>query len=237
MTLISLNPNPQSAVLLYLLQDEATAYHFNTQTEPADHLRFVRDVAAKCHQTLNEDADGRDIFRVFRDEQAFFLRGTDEPLCSRRLKLDRLLALAQEHAPCTVAFPLTSQEYRQAQRLHALFSTLRGVRVMFPLIEHHYTPDDCRKIVVEQWGMTPPAMTAWLGEAVCLPCVRGRLAYYGTLWQRSPEAVLRLAEVEHELGQTLFDEGSLEDLFPGGLYAANTRAAHESLLWTPCLCK
>lgn len=237
-TLISLTPSPQTAVALSLLRD-ATAYYFSAQTEPDDHARFVRDVAAKCQTPLIEDPDGRDIFTVFRDEGRFFL-GNDDPICSRRLKLDRLMEHARMLAPCTVAFANTSATYQQAQRLYALFSIIPGVTVTFPLIEHRYSADDCRKIVVEQWGMTLPAMTTWLGDAVCLPCIRGTLAYYGELWQRSPDALSKLMEVEAFLGQSILDDGTLEELFPRCLHAANVRREAFStvpLLWLPCACK
>lgn len=236
-TLISLAANPQSAMTLSFVQDDALAFHFSTQTEPADHARFIHDFAAKCHVTVFDDPDGRDIFGVFRDEQAFFVKHSDEPICSRRLKLDRLLAQAQRHAPCVVVFPFTSQEYRQAQRVHALFSPLSGVTVRFPLIERRVTEEECRRRVVAEWGLALPVMTAWLGEAVCYPCVRGTLAYYGELWQRSPDVASRLAALEREIGQTILEGGSLEEMFPNSLYAAKTRAASEPLLWTPCLCK
>ena len=236
-TLISLAANPQSAMTLSFVQDDALAFHFATNTEPADHARFIRDYAAKCHVAVIDDPDGRDIFSVFREERAFFVKQTDEPICSRRLKFDRLFAQAQKHAPCAVVFPFTAQDYRLAQRMVALFAPISGVTVRFPLIERRITAEDCRRRVAEEWGIPLPAMTAWLGEAVCYPCVRGTLAYYGELWQRSPDVVTRLAALECEIGQTILDEGSLEEMFPRGLYAANTRPASKRLLWTPCLCK
>ena len=119
----------------------------------------------------------------------------------------------------------------------ALFAPISGVTVRFPLIERRITAEDCRRRVAEEWGIPLPAMTAWLGEAVCYPCVRGTLAYYGELWQRNPDVVARLAALEREIGQTILKDGTLEGWFPYGLYAANTRAASEPLLWTPCLCK
>ena len=95
------------------------------------------------------------------------------------MKVDRLFAQAQRHAPCVVVFPFTAQDYRLAQRMVAVFSPLSGVTVRFPLIERRVTGEDCRRHVVEAWGIPLPAMTAWLGEAVCFPCIRGTLAYYG----------------------------------------------------------
>lgn len=236
-TLISLAANPQSAMTLSFAQDDALAFHFATNTEPADHARFIRDYAAKCRVTVFDDPDGRDIFGVFRDERAFFVPHSDEPICSRRLKVDRLFAQAQRHAPCAVVFSFTAQDYRLAQRMVALFAPISGVTVRFPLIERRITAEDCRRRVAEAWGIPLPAMTAWLGEAVCYPCVRGTLAYYGELWLRNPDVVTRLAALEREIGQTILKDGTLEEWFPNGLYAANTRAASEPLLWTPCLCK
>lgn len=237
MILTTMNPNPQSAVLLSLLPDDSRVYHFSTNAEPADHLRFVRDVAAYTGHAIIEENDGRDIFAVFCDEQAFFTHGTDEPLCSIRLKRDRFLARVREAAPCTVALPFTSQEYRLAQRMTAIVSMIPGVMVRFPLIEQHLSPTECAHLVFGMWGIAKPAMWQWVGEAVCLPCVRGTAAYFGELWQRNPDALRPLMQAERLTGATVLDEGTLEETRQACLQAAIHRKPTEPLLWTPCLCK
>lgn len=235
-TILSLSPTPQAAVTLSQLGGDVTAYWHGTSATPPDQYRFACDAAAYCGTELLDDRDPRSLTELFIQAGRFF--GKDgTPVCSYELKQARLYALAQRRAPCRVAFPFTSQQYRLAQRMTAVFSLIRGVTVTFPLIEAHLSPEECARIVFGLWGLAKPAMWHWLGETACLPCVRGTAAYVGELWQRNPDALLPLMQAERLTGATVLEDGALEDTLAACLHAANHRKSTEPLLWTPCLCK
>ena len=238
-TLVFLTPSPATAALLPFAPDDALLITYDTCSAPADHLRYVRDVAARAGRTLSEYCDGRTIWDVFADEQRFVHEQTGEPVCAAALKTQPILRLAAASAPCEVWLPYTSADAPVAQKLYARLRMLQGVTARFPLIEQRISATDARERALRMTGVALPAMYAWAGAATCSPCIRGTLAYWGMILERDHELVNRMIEMEEAIDKMLFDR-PLRDLLPEMMHARwqyDHASVKPALFTLPCACR
>ncbi len=213
-------------------------YH-DTRTEPPDNDRFRAEVAAHIGLPITEDSDGRNIWQVFQDE-GMLGNGRNTP-CSRILKQERSLAYLRTHMPAVLYLGFTADEWRRAQRSWARYAK-RGIEVRFPLVERKITKDQCWTQVAKCWKIALPAMYEWADHANCIPCIKGKLAYWGLVAMHHPEAWERAASTEEAFGHTIFTEaGTLRQERDHCLELAKKRLAvkreeRESLMEMPCEC-
>jgi hypothetical protein len=191
--------HPHSTVLLF----------HDTKTEPVDNDRFRAEVAAFVGLPITEYSDGRDIWGVFADE-GFLGNGRNTP-CSRTLKQELSMEWLLDHAPAILYIGFTVEEWPRAQRTSARYWA-EGVETRFPLIEQNIGKEECLHRVKNCWGLTLPKLYEWADHANCIPCVKGKKAYWGLLHKFEREAWERAARAEEDFGHTIFTEaGSLRE--------------------------
>jgi hypothetical protein len=223
--------HPTNTVLLF----------HDTKTEPDDNDRFRCEVSDYIGCPVTEDSDGRDIWGVF-DDCGYLGNGRNTP-CSRILKQERSLAWLQCHPGAALYIGFTSEESGRAQRTWARYQK-HDIDVGFPLIEAGLSKRDCWRRVTECWEIKPPQMYEWADHANCVPCVKGKKAYWGLIHTYDRAAWERAADAEDHFGHTIFTEaGSLRDELNNCLRLAGDymkkRGAAESqgeLFDAPCEC-
>lgn len=193
-------------------RENTTLLFHDTKTEPEDNDRFRAEVADHIGISITEDSDGRDIWQVFEDNG--MLGNGHNTMCSRILKQKRSLKylltnhtpdLFRETEPATLYIGFTPDEWQRAQRVTARYAE-HGIEVRFPLIEQRISKDECSQRVEKCWGIRKPEMYSWAEHANCVPCVKGKGAYWGLVYENVPEAWERAAKAEEKFQQTIFTE-------------------------------
>lgn len=234
-----------SAVMAKMVADEyqdATVllYH-STNTEPEDNDRFRNEVADYIGIPITEDSDGRDIWQVFNDEK-FLGSGRNTP-CSRILKQERSLRYLKKNRPAILYIGFTLEEHRRAQRTFARYSKY-NIEVKFPLISKRITKEECMHRVKNCWGIKPPSIYSWAEHANCIPCVKGKKAYWGLIYIYERTAWEKASKTEKNFRQKIFTEaGTLEEELDNCLRLARTYLAKReskrgqmNLFEYPCEC-
>jgi len=234
-----------SAVMAKIVADKfpdttILLYH-STNTEPADNDRFRSEVASYIGLPITEDSDGRDIWQVFDDER-FLGSGRNTP-CSRILKQERSLRYLKANQPAVIYIGFTLDEYRRAQRVFARYAKY-DLEAKFPLIDQKITKEECMYRVINCWGITPPAIYSWAEHANCIPCVKGKKAYWGLIYMFERAAWNKANQAEKDFKRRIFTEGDgLEDelencLRLAKLYLANkkNKESQMNLFEYPCEC-
>ena len=213
----------------------------DTKTEDEDTYRFLHEVASYLCKCIETDSDGRDIWSVFRDEG--YLGNGRNTMCSRILKQERSLnylkKLRDSGEDPILYVGFTPDEWQRAQRVTARYA-LEGFEVRFPLIDEKIDKKVCHKEITECWGIKLPRMYDHYNHANCMPCVKGKKAYWGLVYMFNRKAWKRAVQAEIEHGQTIFTEaGSLPEELNNCLRLADkhlTKRSQESLFDTPCEC-
>ena len=182
-------------------------YH-STKTEPADNDRFRKEVAAHIGLPITEDSDGRDIWGVFDD--VGFWTGKFSP-CTGYLKGNRSLAFCKQNLPCTLYFGYTMEEYDRAQRTLARYES-HGILTGFPLLQKGIRKQECLDRVTNCWGLRLPEMYATFEHANCIPCVKGKKAYWGLIAMKYPEQFEKAVSYEEKYSHTVLPDGYLTEL-------------------------
>ena len=189
--------------------DNTTLLFHDTKTEPIDNARFRQEVSNFIGLPVTEDSDGRDIWGVFKDEK-YLGNGRNTP-CSRILKQERSLKYLKANSPAIIYIGFTMEEWRRSQRTFARYNK-HGIEARFPLMEAKLTKEECMHRVKNCWGIEPPALYKWAEHANCIPCVKGKKAYWGLIYMFEREAWDIASMSEKEFNQTIFTEaGSLEE--------------------------
>ena len=233
-----------SAVCAKIVLDtygSATLLFHDTKTEPPDNDVFRVAVAEFLGLPITEDSDGRDIWQVFSDEG--YLGNGRNTMCSRVLKQERSLAYLKAHQPATLYLGFSMEEWRRAQRTYARYHK-HGIKVAFPLIEHKLGKAEILHRVENCWGVQLPRRYDFLDHANCIPCVKGKKAYWGLMYLYERDAWNRAVQAEEEFGSTIFTEaGSLTEeldnclrLAKGYLAKRDAANAQEELFDFPCEC-
>ena len=192
-------------------KDTVFLYH-STKTEPADNDRFRKEVSEYIGLPVTEDSDGRDIWEIFED--AGYLGNGRNTMCSRILKQERSLAYCMDNLPCTLYIGFTPDEGDRAQRTAARYAhkSKKKIEVQFPLIEEKISKEECFFKVTNCWNIREPQMYDWASHANCVPCIKGKLTYWGLIYMFEREAWEKASSYEEKLEHTIFTEnGSLKE--------------------------
>jgi hypothetical protein len=190
-------------------KDSTTLLFHDTKTEPEDNKRFREQVSEYIGLPITEDSDGRDIWHVFSDEK-YLGNGRNTP-CSRILKQERSVKYLKSHFPAIIYIGFTMEEWRRSQRTFARYDKL-GIEARFPLMKAKLTKEECMHRVVNCWNLEPPKIYSWAEHANCIPCIKGKKAYWGLIYMFERKAWDRANMAEKDFGQTIFTEaGSLEE--------------------------
>lgn len=230
-----------TASLVLREHPDAILLFHDTKTEPVDNDRFRFEVSNYLGTPITEDSDGRDIWQVF-DDEGFLGSGLKTP-CSRILKQERSLNYLLGHMPATLYIGFTGNEWRRAQRIIARYAKYE-IEVKFPLIEEKLGKVECFHQVKNCWGIQPPQMYEWAEHANCIPCVKGKKAYWGLIYMFERVAWEKASMYEEKFGHTIFTEaGSLREELANCLRLAQKYLQRRegerrqgSLFTLPCEC-
>ncbi len=195
-------------------KDTVLLYHA-TNTEPPDNDRFRYEVANYIGLPITEDSDGRDIWQLFEDVK--YLGNNRRDPCSRIMKRERSMKYAKNNQPCILYYGYTygltpkKHEGDRAQRIFARY-LVEGINTAFPLLEQKITKEECEHRVVNCWDIAKPQMYEWADHANCVPCIKGKKAYWGLINMFCRTAWVRAVEAERVHGHTIFTQaGSLQE--------------------------
>jgi len=183
--------------------DVVFLYH-DTKTEPVDNDRFRSEVSKFVGIPITEVSDGRDIWQIFKDNK--YLGNARNTMCSRILKRELSMEYCRNNKPCIIYFGFTPEEYRRAQNVVSRYAQ-EGIEARFPLIEQKISKDECRHRVENCWGIKPPVMYKHFNHANCMPCIKGKLAYWGLVYKYERKAWDRAVQAEKEHGHTILTDG------------------------------
>ena len=221
--------------------DSTVLLFHDTKTEPSDNERFRSSVAEFIGLPITEDSDGRNIWELFRDEG--HLGNGRNACCSRVLKQQRSMAYMKKHTGAILYIGFTVDESHRCQRTFARYNSC-GVEVRFPLVELKICKDEVLHRVERCWGLIKPKRYDFLDHANCIPCIKGKKAYWGLMHMFERDAWETASAAEDEFGCTIFtDYGSLRDELDGCLLLAKRylrkreyNNAQGSLFEYPCEC-
>lgn len=237
-----------SQIVKESINDIPVLLFHDTKTEDEDTYRFAEEVAHYLGLWITHDSDGRDIWEVFKDEG--YLGNGRNTMCSRILKqersMDYLKKLRDAGEDPILYVGFTSDEWQRAQRVTARYIA-EGFEVRFPLIDNRITKDQCHREITECWGIELPRMYEHYAHANCMPCIKGKKAYWGLVYMFNNKAWERAVQAESEHNQTIFTEaGSLTEELDNCLRLAKKYIAkrelqalidsQEGLFDTPCEC-
>jgi hypothetical protein len=184
------NKYPNTTILLF----------HDTKTEPDDNYRFRREFAEYLKLPITDDSDGRDIWQLFKDEN--YLGNARNTMCSRIFKQERSKAFCLKNKPCKIYFGFTPNEWRRAQNAYSRYQQI-GIKAKFPLIENKITKADCKRIL----KIRRPAMYCHFDHANCMPCIKGKLKYWGLVYRYERDAWDRAVQAEKEHNHTILTDG------------------------------
>jgi 3'-phosphoadenosine 5'-phosphosulfate sulfotransferase (PAPS reductase)/FAD synthetase len=213
----------------------------DTKTEPKDNDRFRKDISNYINIPITNDSDGRNIWQVFKD--CGYLGNGRNTMCSRILKQERSLKFLKANPESILYIGFTIDEWRRAQRTFARYQK-HGIKVCFPLIDEKITKDECTHKIKDCWGIKLPKMYKWAQHANCIPCVKGKKAYWGLIYMFERKAWDRAVQAEKEHNATIFTEaGGLEEELHNCLRLAEkylrkktAESDQLSLIEYPCEC-
>lgn len=225
-----------SAVVAQMIakkHDNPILLFHDTKTEPEDNYRFRKEVSTLLDLPITERSDGRDIWQLFKDES--YLGNARNTMCSRILKREQSIKFCKENLPCIIYFGFTPDEYMRAQHTKMIYLR-EGIETGFSLIDARISKARCREIV-KSWGIRPPAMYCHFNHANCMPCIKGKLKYWGLVYLYEREAWNRARQTEIDHGHTILTDGrTLEDALPDCLRLAGDNKNQEALFDMPCDC-
>jgi len=195
-----------SAVVAKIVSDKVgvTLLFHDTKSEPEDNNRFRFEVSQYLGIPITEISEGRNIWQLFKDSG--YLGNARNTMCSRILKQELSMKYCKEHKPCVIYFGFTVDEYRRAQNVLSRYAQ-KGIEAKFPLIEQQISKEECRHRIENCWGIRPPAMYEHFNHANCMPCIKGKLGYWGLVYKYEHEAWDRAVQAEREHGHTILTDG------------------------------
>lgn len=220
---------------------EAILLFHDTKSEDKDNHRFRKQAAERIGLPITEFSDGRDIWKIFDD--CGFLGNGRNTMCSRILKQEMSIKYLKENQPAILYIGFTIEEWRRAQRTAARYAQ-KGIEVKFPLIENKIGKEECTHRVLNCWGLKLPRVYDFLDHANCIPCIKGKKAYWGLIYMFRQDKWQKASNAEKKFKHTIFTEaGSLEEELDNCLKLAKKylkkRKANEdqqSLIEFPCEC-
>ena len=232
-----------SAVVAKIVSEKVgvTLLYHDTKTEPADNDRFRFEMSQYLKIPITEVSDGRDIWQVFKDNK--YLGNARNTMCSRILKQELSMKYCKAHKPCVIYFGFTIDEYRRAQNVLSRYAQ-ENIEARFPLIEQRISKEECRHRVENCWHIKPPLMYEHFNHANCMPCIKGKLAYWGLVYQYEREAWSRAVQAEREHKHTILTDGrTLEEVKDECIKLAKrhekkkeAQKLQDSLFELPCDC-
>ena len=192
---------------------------------------FREQVAGLLGLPITEQHSGHGLWSLIDDQHC--LPSTFIPFCTRVLKqeqTDQFVKALGDDFILYVGFDYG--EWRRVQKQSARFK-VKGYKSKYPLWD--YQIDACQaRSFVESWGIPLPDPYKHINHNNCLPCFKGGLGHFWSIWKFYPEYFAKAVNAEERIGHTVFKHASLTEL--SELWATGVRPKSAREDGIPCLC-
>ncbi len=218
-------------MVAYQHPSDTVLLHTPTHAEHPDADRFRKDVADFLRLPVTVCEDGRDLWQLITDEHC--LPSHFIPFCTRVLKLEQLdKYLKTVSEDFTLYIGYGSDEWRRVQKQWSRF-LIKGYKSEYPLFNIGWSGCDARGILTKV-GFRLPEPYEHINHNNCLPCFKGGLGHFWSVWKFYPQYFNRAVQAEDEIGHTVFKQASLKELSADWARGNRPRTVADDGI--PCLC-
>lgn len=197
-------------------------HDIHARAEDADVKRFKRDVAAHLGLPITYANHARwdewDQFDVVREAGAF--KGANgHVLCTHYLKTEPFRAWLDtnaDRAVTTIYYGFDADETDRIRRRASILGA-DGWRTDYPLVLWPRTIRSTREV-----GIEPPLTYSTFKHANCVGCLKAGRQHWFVVYVTRPDVWARAKEAEADIGYTIINGVSLEELEP--IFAEMVRA-------------
>lgn len=182
----------------------------DTKAEHKDSYRFRSQVSEFLGIPITEYSDGRDLWEVIKDNNC--LPSQFIPFCTRILKqepAEKFLKNFNEEYILYNGFGV--EEFRRVQKVKARAELLNRT-VKSPLFELKIKSEEVKRIIKDEWKICLPEAYKYLQHNNCIPCFKAGKSHFKAVWKYFPKEFNKAKEMEKLIGNTVFQEYSLEEL-------------------------
>ena len=214
--IIQFSGGAASAYVAYLVvkehgKENTILLFHDTKAEHKDSYRFRSQVSEFLGIPITECSDGRDLWEVIKDNNC--LPSQFIPFCTRILKqepAEKFLKLL-----CNDKYILYNgfgvEEFRRVQKVKARAELLNRV-VKSPLFDLKIKNEEVKRIIKDEWKICLPDAYKYLQHNNCIPCFKAGKSHFKAVWKYFPEEFNKAKEIEKHIGNTVFQEYSLQEL-------------------------
>ena len=193
-----------SAFATYLARDKYPGTNFEAvycriKEEHVANFRFLRDFSNRCTlpvKIIGDEKNGFSIYEVFRKRK--FIKGPAGAPCTMVLK--KQVRKNYEKPNDIQVFGYTVEE---GNRVDRFIDSNNSVNADFILFENGYTKKDCLEFVKDLGIEIPVMYQLGYNNNNCVGCVKGGMGYWNKIRVDFPNAFLRMAELEREIGHSI----------------------------------
>lgn len=187
-------------------------HDIHERVEDPDIKRFKREVAAYLGLDITYVNHPRveewDQFDVVRHARAFKV-GDGSELCTSRLKTEPFKQWLKTYVPpgeAVIVYGFDANERDRIQRRAGILGAM-GYETAFPLAHWPRTIFSTKEI-----GIEPPLTYAQFKHANCIGCLKAGKQHWYVVWCTRPDIWQRAKDAEEDIGYTIHDGVSLEEL-------------------------
>jgi hypothetical protein len=205
--------------------------HNPTLAEHPDADLFRKEVSDYIRVPITDSGCGRGLFQLINEQHC--LPSTFIPFCTRIMKhepMDKFLQKLNDDFILYVGYDI--KESHRVNKQLARFES-KGYKSRYPLHEKGLTNCDAKEIVSNHC-FTIPSTYNHLNHNNCLPCFKGGLGHFWSVWKFYPDYFQKAVDAEKMTGHTVFKTKSLIDLSIEWESGKRPRTATENGI--PCVC-
>lgn len=187
-------------------------HDIHERVEDPDIKRFKREVAAYLGLDITYVNHPRveewDQFDVVRHARAFKV-GDGSELCTSRLKTEPFKQWLKTYVPkgeAVIVYGFDANEGVRIQRRAGILGAM-GYETAFPLAHWPRTILSTKEI-----GIEPPLTYSTFKHANCIGCLKAGKQHWYVVWCTRPDIWQRAKDAEEDIGYTIHDGVSLEEL-------------------------
>ncbi len=218
--------------------DNTILFFHDTKAEHPDAYRFRRQVAEYIGLPITEVSDGRSLWEVIYDEHC--IPQERMGFCSRILKIEQAekyyknLHESGEEFVLYNGFGIT--EWSRVQKA-TIRAELSGHKARSLLCERMIPDYVVKQTIRDRWRICLPETYKHLKHNNCIPCFKGGKGHFFKVWKYYPEQFAKALQAEKDIGYTVFEDISLEELVEKWRVTENQNEfdqwEEESM---PCMC-
>lgn len=189
-------------------------HQIHPRAEDQDVQRFKEEVARYLGLSIAYAShprwDSMDQFDIVREARAFKYANGRE-LCTSRLKTEPFMAWLKTYAPpgsAVICYGFDAHERDRIQRRSSILGAA-GYETAYPLAYWPRTIQSTREI-----GIEPPLTYGQFKHANCVGCLKAGKQHWYIVFCTRPDIWQRAKDAEEDIGYTIHDGTSLEELEP-----------------------